>query len=137
MQGMLQEVGVTVNLNRVPVSTFWSEHYMQAPFYVSYWPADREPDNILSMAFATNSPFNESGWGDPRVDELIVASRGERDLAVRKQQLAEIQQTISRDGGVIIPYAMPVLSAVRDNVHGYVPSSYVMPKFFVWLAPQS
>jgi len=133
MQGMLMDAGITVNLNRVPVSTYWAEHYMQAPFFVSYWPTIGDPDSNLSLAFVTDGTFNESGWSDPRLDELIADSRGERDLAVRKQQLAEIQQIISQEGGVIIPYLMPVLSAARNDVRGFVPSAFIFSQF-VWLA---
>jgi peptide/nickel transport system substrate-binding protein len=136
MQGMLKEVGVTLNLNRVPVGTYWSEHYMQAPFFVSYWPSASEPDIQLSLAFMTGSSSNESGWSDPRVDALINESRGEGDLTVRKELLAEIQQIISQDGGVIIPYLMPILSATRDNVHGFTPNLFIFSQF-VWLDPQS
>ena len=136
MQGMLKEVGITLNLNRVPIGNYWAEHYMQTPFFVSYWPSISEPDNQLSLGFMTGSSSNESGWSDPRVDALINESRGEGDLTKRKEKLAEIQQIISHEGGVIIPYLMPILSATRDNVHGYTPNLFIFSQY-VWLDPQS
>lgn len=84
----------------------------------------------------TGSSSNESGWSDPTVDTLIAESRGEGDLAVRQEQLAEIQQIISHEGGVIIPYLMPILSATRDNVHGFTPNLFIFSQF-VWLDPQN
>jgi peptide/nickel transport system substrate-binding protein len=132
IQAMLQEVGVTVNLNRVPMGAYWSEHYMQAPFFVSYWGSLGEPDMQLSMAYVTGGSFNESGWSDPRVDALVAESRGEGDLTMRKEQSAEIQQIISHEGGVIIPYLMPILAAARDNVRGFVPSTFIYGQF-IWL----
>ena len=132
IQEMVQEAGITINLNRVPVGAYWSEHYMQAPFFVSWWASLSEPDAQLSLAYVTGGSFNESGWSDPRIDALVAESRGEGDLAVRKQQSAEIQQIISHEGGVIIPYLMPILTAARDNVRGYVPANFIYGQF-VWL----
>ena len=34
----------------------------------------------------------------------------------------ELQQLISEEGGVLIPYVAPLLQAVRKNVHGYIPA---------------
>ena len=34
----------------------------------------------------------------------------------------ELQQLISEEGGVLIPYVAPLLQAVRKNVPGYIPA---------------
>jgi len=135
LQGMLKDAGITLSLNRVPVGGYWDEYYMQAPFFVSYRPSVSEPDNHLSAAFVAGSPFNESNWSDPRVDALIVESRGQRDLAVRKEQLAEIQRIISHEGADIVPYLMPFMSATRDNVRDFAPSQFILPQF-IWMDQQ-
>ena len=132
MQETARAAGITININRVPVNTYWNEHYMATPFFVSFWDLISEPDSQLSFQYLSDSPLNESGWSDPRVDALITESRGQRDLALRKQQSAELQQIISSEGGGIIPYAIPLLTAVRSNVRGLVPNQFIYAQF-IWM----
>jgi len=136
LQEMVQEAGITINLNRIPMANYWTEHYMQSPFFVSYWPSVSEPDIQLSWAYVSDGTFNESGWSDPRVDELVVAARGERDMAKRQEQTAEIQQVISQEGAVIIPYLAPMLMATRTNVRGLIPSTFLDVQL-IWLASEA
>lgn len=135
LQETARPAGITLTLNRVPVNTYWVESYLQTPFFVGYWNLISEPDPQLSFQYLPDGPLNESGWSDPRASELIALSRGERDLAVRRQQSAELQQIISRDGGVMIPYSMPILTATSEKVHGVVPSQFIYPQF-IWMTPE-
>ena len=135
LQETARPAGITLTLNRVPVNTYWVESYLQTPFFVGYWNLISEPDPQLSFQYLPDGSLNESGWSDPRASELIALSRSERDLAVRRQQSAEIQQIISRDGGVMIPYSMPILTATSEKVHGVVPSQFIYPQF-IWMTPE-
>lgn len=132
IQEMLQEANITVQIQRVPAGSYWAEHYMQTPFFVDYWSSASEPDIDLSMGYVTGAAYNASGWSDPQVDALVVQSHGERDLPARKELSATIQQMISHEGGVIIPYLMPIYVATRDNVRGLVPG-LIIPAQFIWL----
>ena len=136
IQESAKAAGITINLNRFPVGAYWDEQYMQVPFFISYWDLISEPDPQLSFQYISDGIFNESGWGDARVDTLISESRGSRDLATRKQQSAEIQQIISSEGANIIPYSMPIIMAARDTVRDLIPGQFIYPQF-IWLAPKS
>ena len=68
---------------------------MQVPFVASWWPTFGEPDVVLSLAYSSQAFYNETGWIDPKLDELIAAGRAEQDDAMRKTIYTEVQQLIS------------------------------------------
>ncbi|MFZ4850281.1 MAG: ABC transporter substrate-binding protein [Caldilinea sp.] len=133
IQEMLKAVGVTVAIEKIPAGTFWSETYMQAPFFISWWPVFSDPEGVLPLAYSSSGFYNESGWSDPKVDELIVAARGTQDVNQRKAIYAEIQQVISEQGGVIIPYVAPTLQAIRNSVQGHIPGARIVGQN-LWLS---
>lgn len=133
LQEMLKPAGITITLDKVPVNTFWSEKYMQAPFTGFWWPVFSEPSGTLPLAYTSTGLYNESGWSDPQVDELIVAAQGELDEAKRKEVYAQIQQIISEQGAMLIPYFATFIHAARANVQGLRPSVELHGRF-LWLA---
>lgn len=133
LQEMVKAAGFTITIDKVPVGDFWSQKYMQAPFFASWWPVFSDPNAVLPLAYSSDGFYNESGWSDPTVDELIAAGRAEQDAEQRKQIYAEAQQIISEQGGVLIPYFAPYLQAMRNRVQGHTPASRVVYQN-VWLA---
>ena len=71
---------------------------------------------ILSIAYLSDAPWNDSVINIPRVDELVIAARGELDPAKRQAMYSEVQMLISRDGGTLIPAFGQDVSATRDNI---------------------
>lgn len=133
IQEMVKAAGITLTIEKVPTNTFYAERYMQAPFFGAWWPAFSEPTGILPLAYTSTAPYNESGWSDPQVDELIASAQGETDTEKRKQTYATIQQLISEQGGVLIPYFAPFLQATRTNLHGLRPGVELHARL-IWLA---
>ena len=86
---MVKAAGLMVTLDKVPAGEFWSQKYMQAPFFISWWPVFSDPNAVLPDAFSAQGDFNESGWSDPKVDELIAAGRAELDVAQQRWESIE------------------------------------------------
>lgn len=133
IQEMVKAAGFTLTLDKVPAGEFWSQKYMQTPFFISWWPVFSDPNAILPDAYSSQGDFNESGWSDPKVDELISAGRAELDVEKRKQLYAEAQQIICEQGATLIPYFAPYLQAIRHNVQGHIPSPRIVYQN-LWLA---
>ena len=60
-------------------------------------------DMILSIAYLSDAPWNDTVIKMPRVDELVIAARGELDKAKRKEMYSEVQMLIAKNGGTLIP----------------------------------
>lgn len=132
LQEMMKPAGITITLDKVPVNTFWAEKYMQTPFFGLWWPAYSEPSGTLPLVYTSNGIYNESGWSDPQVDELIANAQGELDREKRQQMYAEIQQIISEQGASLIPYFAPFINAARANVQGLAPATELKGRS-IWL----
>lgn len=133
IQEMVKAAGFTITIDKVPAGDFWSQKYMQVPFFTSWWPVFSDPNAVLPLAYSSDGFYNESGWSDPNVDELIAAGRAEQDGEKRKEIYAEAQQIISEQGGVLIPYFAPYLQAVRKVVQGHSAGSRIVYQN-LWLA---
>ena len=125
IQEMVKATGITINLEVSPIDIYWSERYMQTPFFVSFWPGLADPDEILTFCYHSQGVYNESGWSKPEVDGLIEAARAETDATQRKALYAEIQQQIATDGGVIIPYFASQFMALHARIQNVPP--FVVP----------
>ncbi|MEM7170532.1 MAG: ABC transporter substrate-binding protein [Pseudomonadota bacterium] len=109
------KIGVDMTVTREPKDGYWSDVWNVKPFCSCYWGARPVEDMILSIAYLSDAPWNDSVINIPRVDELVKAARGELDPAVRKGMYSEVQQLISEDGGTLIPaFGKDVAATTKD-----------------------
>ena len=97
------KIGLKTNIVREPADGYWSNVWNSKPFCACVWGARPVEDLILSIAYASEAPWNDTVFKNSRVDELIISARGELDDAKRNTMYQEIQQIISGNGGVLIP----------------------------------
>ena len=71
---------------------------------------------ILSIAYMSESPWNDTVFKNARVDELVVAARGELDQAKRTAMYQEVQAIISAEGGTLVPAFGQDVAASNDKV---------------------
>ena len=71
---------------------------------------------ILSIAYLSDSPWNDTVIKNTRVDELVVAARGELDQAKRKEMYSEVQHIIAMEGGTLVPAFGQDVAAANDKV---------------------
>lgn len=119
-QEMVKAAGITVKIEEVPGSNYWTEHWMQSPLVVSNWSLFPSADTILSLVYHSAGPWNESGLKNADLDALIEAGRGEAEVAKRQEIYAKAQQIIQAEGGTLVPYFRPAFYAQRANAQGVV-----------------
>jgi len=95
-------------------------------------------DLIFSLFYKSDAPWNESGWRDPRFDQLLLAARGEADEARRKQMYGDMQVITHDRCGVVIPVFASSLDAYDRRLQGLhpIPAGGLMAYGFaeyVWL----
>jgi peptide/nickel transport system substrate-binding protein len=90
MQQTAAKIGVNLVVNRVPADGYWSNHWMKHPLGFGSINPRPSADVLFTQFFKSDAPWNESGWKDPRFDQLLLSARAETDDAKRKQMYGEI-----------------------------------------------
>ncbi|PID61177.1 MAG: peptide ABC transporter substrate-binding protein [Gammaproteobacteria bacterium] len=111
--------GITINVVREPADGYWSNVWLKKPFCFVKWGARPTPDNIFSLAYASDVVWNESHWSNARFDELLEQARAELDDDLRTEMYAEMQQLAKDDGSTVIPAFVNFVCARNAKVmHG-------------------
>lgn len=139
IQQIARGAGLNFNIRRVPSDGYWSNHWSRDP--VGYGSINPRPtmDMLLTQFYLSNASNNESHWKNPKFDQLVVAARGERNLAQRKQMYGDIQEIIYNQSGVLIPCFVSMIDGYSKKLKGIEawPSGMVMGyRFheFAWLS---
>ena len=132
------DIGLNIDLNRVPSDGYWSNYWLKVPFGFGTLSARPTADLILSLLYHSEAPWNEAAWKNEQFDQLLVAARVEADQDKRRQMYADMQELISEDGGTMIPVFFSNLDANHVSVKGLepVPAGNLMGynfAEFVWL----
>lgn len=121
MQDAASKIGLTLDIKRVPADGYWSQYWMKAP--VGFGNINPRPsaDILLSLFFKSDAPWNESGWKNPKFDQLLLAARAETELAKRKQMYADMQVMIHNESGIGIPMFLSMLDGLNAKIKGLKP----------------
>lgn len=134
-QEMARPAGIEVEIQRTPTESYWAEYWMKVPFCVSNWGLRPTADETLTIAYHSDSSWNESDFRSPELDNLIETARGEPDEALRAELYAQAQQLVADEGGSIIPFYYPFISAMRANVQNFEPDPITTVNFRdTWLS---
>ncbi len=110
------KIGVNLNIVREPQDGYWTNVWNVKPFCTCYWGPRPVEDMILSICYLSDSPWNDTLLKNARVDELVVAARGELDQNKRTSMYQEVQHIIAAVGGTIIPAFGTDVAAHRDTI---------------------
>ena len=113
------KAGIDINVVREPADGYWSNVWLKKPFVAVSWSGRATEDWMFSTAYAEGVAWNDSHWSHDRFNQLLVAARGELDLAKRAEIYGEMQLITRDEGGVIIPAFTSYVFAMSDKVqHG-------------------
>ena len=121
LQQTAQKIGLDLDVKRMPADGYWSNHWLNSP--VGFGNVNPRPsaDTILTQFFKSDAAWNESRWKNPKFDQLLVAARGEVDLAKRKQMYADMQTMIHEEAGIGIPLFLASIDGHSSRVKGLSP----------------
>ncbi len=107
---MLGKIGIKVNLKTMPKAQYWNEFDARAADMMMIgWHSDTEDSGnfseFLMMCENKETGYGQynSGYCNPKVDELTIAAQSETDLDKRTAMLQEIEQ-ILYDDAAFIPF---------------------------------
>ena len=110
------KIGININIVREPNDGYWSNVWNKKPFCACYWGARPVEDMILSIAYTSEAPWNDTVIKIPRVDDLVVQARAELDETKRAAMYREVQELISQQGGSLIPAFGSDVAAMSTKV---------------------
>lgn len=122
LQEMCRPAGINIELDVAPPDNYWSEVWLNRPFFCSNWGFRPSIDETLSLQFVTDGKWNEGRYGTAEIDAAVAAGRAASDPAERSTQYEVVQRGLNGEGGaVVVPYFRPVIQARTTAVQGYVP----------------
>jgi len=138
MQYAAKQIGLNLDVKRMPADGYWSTHWMKHPVGFGNVNARPSADLALTLFFKSDAPWNEAAWKNEKFDQLLVAARGEVDQAKRAQMYADMQVLVSNEGGIGIPMFISSLDGHNGKLKGLsqIPISGMMGSSFaehVWL----
>ncbi len=87
------------------------------------WGSDPDPNLLLSVMTTDEIPTgsSETGYSNPKFDELYYEQASELDLNTRKDLVWQMQQIVFDDVVYIIPYYAQAVQAYRkDRFTGFI-----------------
>ena len=113
-----KEAGVRAKIKIMPGAQYW-EVWDKVPFGMTNWTHRPLGVMVLSLAYRSGVPWNESSYSNPRFDELLTKAEGTLDVEERRKTMAEIQKIMQEDGPIVQPIWRSVFTAFDKRVKGF------------------
>ncbi len=113
----LAAAGVRLNLNVVPAAKYW-EIWDQTPFGLTAWGHRPLGTMVLSVAYRTGVPWNETGYSNKSFDMALAEVEGTVDIDERREKMAVVQTILQEDAVMVQPVWVPKFFAASDKVMG-------------------
>ena len=123
LQREAAKIGLNIDVQKVSTDGYYSAVWLKAPMCTVSWNMRPTANLMLSLAFKSDAPWNETYHQDSEFDRILVEARGVTDPNKRKEMYATLQEKIHNDNGSIIPLHRNYIDAVGSHVKGltYVP----------------
>jgi len=102
LQREASKIGLDLQINKVPTDGYWGTTWLKAPMHVGSWNMRPSANTMMTIAFKSDAPWNESKWKNERFDQLLLMARAELDPAKRYEMNCEMQKLVSDEAGVLI-----------------------------------
>lgn len=111
------EANIVVNVATYPEGDYWSNVWMQQPFFTTRWNG-RHPDQAFAIVYASDATWNEAHYQNGRLDEDILGARAAPDLDTQKVLYGDAQRILIEDVPTIVPVFRPIWVGLRKAVLG-------------------
>ena len=121
-----KEANIRVKINNMPSSAFW-DIWNKVPFGFTEWSHRPLGTMVLSLAYRSGVPWNESGYANPEFDALLTEAEGLADVEARREVMAKLERILQEDGPVVQPLWRARFAAYDVRVQGFQmhPTNYI------------
>lgn len=121
IQGMLQKVGITMNIQQQQFGTLLQncdqKNYQACALG---WSGRADPDGDIYSFFYTGAGLNDSGYSNPQVDSWLNQARTVTNPAQRLQLYTQIMNQLHQDMPYVFLYYPKNIIAASTKVKGFV-----------------
>ncbi|MCI5076878.1 ABC transporter substrate-binding protein [Oricola sp.] len=121
--------GIEIEVKREPADGYWGNIWAQSPFHATVWGARPTVDLIMTLAYSSSSPVNDTAFKDPDFDAALQVARGAPDAEERLQASHLAQRILNENGGAIIPAFQNTPEGVSTQLAGYVTGTQAVGSF--------
>jgi peptide/nickel transport system substrate-binding protein len=119
LQEMWSQIGVTTQPQAVDPDALTAQCCPTLDYDVMIWGwvADPDPQTLLIIPVTDQIPtgYNETGYSNPKYDELFVKQSTEMDPEKRREMVWEMQKITHDDVVYIIPFYLKQVQAYRTD----------------------
>ncbi|RIY02569.1 ABC transporter substrate-binding protein [Aureimonas flava] len=120
LRNQLADAGIRVAVNVMPSTKFW-EVWMDTPFGATSWGHRPLGTMVLSQAYRTGAPWNETHYSNPEFDAALDAAEATIDVAERRRLMEKVETILRDDALMVQPFWRPIYILASATVHGYQP----------------
>lgn len=121
-----REAGIRVAINVMPSAQFW-DVWDQVPFGFTTWVHRPLGFMVLSLAYRTGVPWNETHFSDPEFDDLLTRAEGTLDIAERTEIIGQLETIMQKRGPIVQPLWRGTFAGYDKRVRGFKkhPTNYI------------
>ena len=116
---MALPAGFNIDVESMPHDTYLANVWKKGNFYMAYWGMQPTEDGAFTLLLTSDAAYEDTAWHNEEFDALVAEGRSTVDPAERARLYGEAQALIERDTPYVIPFFQDVLTAHRNNVHGW------------------
>lgn len=115
-----QNLGVDIELRSLEWGVYLvANHKLDYEISRGGWIADYPDPNTFLDMFTTGNENNQTGWSNPRYDEIIRAAGQEGDVAKRMSLLAEAEAMLLDEAPILPIHFYVTMNLVNPRVKGF------------------
>ena len=118
MRDQMAEAGIKLNLNVMPANKYW-EIWDKTVFGATSWTHRPLGTMVLSLAYRTGVPWNESRYANPEFDTALDDAEATLDVSARKTKMEKVEKILQGDAVILQSLWRPIYSIAAKKVHGY------------------
>ena len=118
LQRECAKVGFNLQIKKVPNDGYWGAVWMKQPLNVSNWNMRPSANIMMTLAYKSDAPWNETQWKSERFDQLLAMGRAELDPKKRYEINCEAQKLCSDESGSLIATHSAYVDGLSSKVKG-------------------
>ena len=126
-----KDIGANIKLNVMPGAEYW-DVWTKVPFGSTIWYHRPLGSMLIALAYRTGVPWNESGYSNKELDEVLGKVEGTLDIEKRRDLMLRIEEIMHEDGPIAQPLWRNNFTFYDKKVQGVIihPTNYFFGSHF-------